>query len=75
MAVYFFIPLNLRLLNLLASFGLNILLNFAHGSEGRKAYWHFNKRILNLNAVMKEVYMGTSLRVRVLGLIFLCDHI
>ena len=37
-------------------FGLNILQNFAHGSEANKAYQHQNKRILNLTAIMKEVY-------------------
>ena len=53
--------------------GLALVSNFAHGSEVRKAYWHTNKRILNLIAIMKEVYNLLRCKARQKHLsLFLC---
>ena len=58
MAAYIIIPLYMMLIRPtgLTLVEIIILLNCAHGSEANKAYYHQNKRILNLTAIMKEVY-------------------
>ena len=48
--------------------GVNILWNFAHGSEARKAYLHKGKRMLNLIAILKEVYWKVTFEGHVLNL-------
>lgn len=48
--------------------GLNILLNFTPGSEARKAYLHYDKRMLNLIAIIKQVFWKVTFEGHVLNL-------
>ena len=51
--------------------GLNILLNFAHGSEVGKAYKHSNTRMLNLITIMTEVFHITNKDLPFISSVFL----
>ena len=50
-------------------FGLSLLSYFAHGSEVRKASYHWNKEIENSIVIMKAVYY-TYIFATSTGLIF-----